>query len=77
MCFAKAGQGVKTLDSLNTKTDAHHESWECYTMTMAKHKCLEKMEHLNSEEADSLSHEDMEDYKNCAKTLYYLSHIEK
>ena len=45
--------------------------------SMAKHKSMEVMERLNKEDSDDLDEDDVEMYKNAAKTIYYIMSIEK
>lgn len=49
--------------------------WEDNVFMMAKHKLLGVIEKLNKEEY--ISEEDVIEYKNAIKALYYLLSIEK
>ena len=49
--------------------------YEKQVLVKARHKLLEKIEHLNEE--THLSEEDVECYKNAFKALYYLATAEK
>lgn len=49
--------------------------WEDNVFMMAKHKLLEAIEKLKEEE--HISAEDVIEYKNAIKALYYLLSIEK
>lgn len=49
--------------------------WKDNVFMMAKHKLLEVIEKLNKEEY--ISAEDVIEYKNAIKALYYLLSIEK
>ena len=51
------------------------EKWEDNVFMMSKHKLLEILENLNKEEYHSP--EDVQEYKNALKALYYLLSIEK
>lgn len=51
------------------------EKWEDNVFMMSKHKLLEVIEKLNKEAY--ISAEDVIEYKNAIKALYYLLSIEK
>lgn len=51
------------------------EKWEDNVFMMAKHKLLEAIEKLNKQAY--ISTEDVIEYKNATKALYYLLRIEK
>lgn len=51
------------------------EKWEDNVFMMAKHKLLEVIENLNKEAY--ITAEDVIEYKNAIKALYYLLSIEK
>lgn len=52
-----------------------NNEYEKQVLIKAKHKLLEKVEHLNEE--SYLSDEDVECYKNALKAVYYLMSVEK
>ena len=57
--------------------DCMNPQWHENVLSMAKHKSMEVMERLNKEESDDLDWRDVEQYKNAAKTIYYIMSIEK